>query len=66
MDKFWLVWREETGHIINKHETMVAARTEATRLARANPGAYFFVIEAIESVVREEVTVKILENTCAK
>jgi hypothetical protein len=46
---FWLVWNEQ-GHIpTHKHPTEDSARTEAERLARANPGQQFHVLQLLGS-----------------
>jgi hypothetical protein len=46
---FWLVWNEQGYPPRFRHDTKHAALTEAERLARANPGSVFFVLEAIEA-----------------
>jgi len=45
--RFWIVW-SPTGSRppSHRHATEAAARNEADRLARAIPGAEFFVLEA--------------------
>jgi hypothetical protein len=45
--EFWFVWTK-TGHMPRKaHETLDAAETEATRLARLQPGKKFIVLQAV-------------------
>lgn len=47
---FWFVWTK-TGRIPRfTHHTEEAARREADRLARANPGKKYIVLQAIEKV----------------
>lgn len=51
-DPYWLVWRagREPGFPPNfQHTTVGAARTEADRLARANPGVQFVVLETVSA-----------------
>lgn len=43
---FWLVWCHNGGEPSHKHEGYWQAQTEAQRLARANPGKQFVVLEA--------------------
>lgn len=50
---FWFVWTK-TGHIPRKaHDTYASATAEASRLARANPGKKFIVLEAVQKIVAE-------------
>jgi len=47
--KFWMITGE--GNLPRvRHETEEQAQREADRLARANPGKKFYVLEAIEEV----------------
>lgn len=58
--KFWLVWNGEDSTPARKcHDSRQGAIDEATRLATANRGREFFVIEAV-SMVRT-VDVEVLE-----
>lgn len=43
---FWMVWSPEGRPPTHRHESRNLALTEAERLARANPGQEFFVLEA--------------------
>ena len=45
-DGFFLVWREGGGSPTQRHPSSAQARAEAKRLARANPGHRFVVLEA--------------------
>lgn len=45
---FWLVWNPDGGPPTYRHDTQDGAIGEAERLARAHPGARFFVLQAIE------------------
>jgi hypothetical protein len=44
---FWLVWNENGRVPMYRHDTLESAQTEAERLARANPGETFYVLEAV-------------------
>jgi len=41
---FWLVWRRHSRTPVFEHPSYHSARTEAERLARANPGSAFYVL----------------------
>ena len=60
MDKFWLVWNEKTGYTARKHNTYESASNEAKRLALKNKEIKFFILEAKEYKVVNEVTSIIL------
>ncbi|TPN90158.1 hypothetical protein [Mesorhizobium sp. B1-1-5] len=49
--KFWLVWCTSRGSPLHKHWSKGAARTEAERLSRQNPGQAFIVLAAVDAVV---------------
>jgi hypothetical protein len=51
--KFWMVLGE--GMPCYRHQSKQAARDEAERLARLNPGEEFTVLEAVETVVKSDV-----------
>jgi hypothetical protein len=44
---FWMVWNERGHAPTHKHITVEAARAEAERLARTNPGHTFHVLAAL-------------------
>lgn len=44
---FWLVWNPDGGPPTHRHDTEDSAEAEAERLARAHPGARFFVMQAV-------------------
>ncbi len=46
--KFWMIWRPQAGQPQKKHDTIESARTEANRLAQANPTKCYFILEGIE------------------
>lgn len=48
---FFLVWREEGGAPIRKHETHYQAEQEARRLASENPGQKFCVLAPMARIV---------------
>ncbi len=45
--KFWIVWNPEGRNPSRRHDKGALAVTEAGRLARANPGQQFFVMEVM-------------------
>jgi len=44
-DKFWLVWCPRGGTPTVRHFTRNSADAEAERLAEANPGKEFYVVD---------------------
>lgn len=61
MNKFWMVLNPSNRQPVVQHETKGAAEHEAERLARANPGQEFVVLEAMcvcksQDVVWEYIT----------
>ncbi len=50
-DTFWLVWQPESGPARFKHHDRLTALAEAERLAIANPGKKFYVLEAQQGFV---------------
>ncbi len=46
-DKFWLVWRNGSQSAAKQHPTLEKAQIEASRLAKTNPGAEFYVLESL-------------------
>lgn len=50
--KFWMVLG--SGEPRFRHPSKASARTEAERLARANPGCEFVVLEALATVVKSD------------
>lgn len=52
--KFWLVWCESKGQPTHKHASIDGAQREAERLARANPGCEFNVLEWCGACVRPQ------------
>ena len=47
MEQFWMVWNEWGQAPTVKHLSPEAAREEAARLARANPGQSFHVLSLV-------------------
>ncbi len=62
--KFWLV-KSQRGPASHEHPSKAAALAEAKRLARGNPDTPFYVCEAVEVVIRREVTVVSLRGRSA-
>ncbi len=52
---FWLVWNPDGNSPRFQHPTEQSARTEAERLARANPGNQFVVLESVAAYTRTDV-----------
>ena len=52
-DTFWMVHGD--GPSTMRHTTRESATAEAKRLARLTPGTAFFVLQAIDGFVRDEV-----------
>ena len=57
--RFWMVLG--SGEPRYRHSSMASASREAERLAVANPGISFFVLEAIAVVVKGEINWSKLE-----
>lgn len=57
MEPFWMVYGLGQGAPTWKHRSAHEATKEAERLARANPGKTFIVLEAIGAVRKLEVEV---------
>ncbi|KNY20373.1 hypothetical protein [Methylobacterium sp. ARG-1] len=53
MNLFWMVHGD--GPANHRHGSRASAVTEAERLARANPGKVFVVLEAVEAVRKIDV-----------
>jgi hypothetical protein len=47
MEPFWLVWCENGGAPTVKHPSLDSAKREAERLAKANEGRTFHVLEVV-------------------
>lgn len=47
-DTFWMVYSPQGGAPTRQHGSPDSAAREAERLARANPGREFYVLQAIE------------------
>lgn len=54
-DLFWMVYGLGQSQPTVRHKTEHTARVEAERLARANPGIRFYVLEAITVSVKTDV-----------
>ena len=51
--KFWMVHGDGPSRV--RHPDKRAARAEAKRLARENPGTVFFVLEVVTGYVKDDV-----------
>lgn len=63
---FWFVWNENGGMPQVKHANLSAARREAERLARNNPGQTFHVLELVGSCKKTDVEWMPCEDTEAR
>lgn len=52
---FWLVWNPQGYNPQCKHNTEEGATREAERLARANPGQTFIVMESVGALVVDNI-----------
>ena len=52
---FWLVWNPSGRAPTGKHPHQHSAEAEAKRLASANPGQVFYVLEAGLAFVKDDV-----------
>jgi hypothetical protein len=52
---FWIVWYETDLSTSKKHDTIESARMDAEALARANRGDTFYILEAVECCVANDV-----------
>jgi len=48
MKTFWMIWNKGNRGPTIQHPTENAARSEAERLARFNPGQKFYLLSAID------------------
>lgn len=55
-EKFWLVWADNGGTPMHKHASYQSAKDEAKRLARANSGKKFHVLEHIGTAMKNDVS----------
>lgn len=62
MRQFWMVYGEGQGAPTVKHASMNLAKGEAERLARQHPGTKFYVLRAIGSAERSDVTFTVLDD----
>ncbi|PZO66158.1 MAG: hypothetical protein DI635_00590 [Pseudoxanthomonas suwonensis] len=54
-EPFWLVWNPQGYNPQHKHNTLDGATREAERLARANPGQTFIVMESVGALVVDNI-----------
>ena len=52
---FWLVWNPQGHAPTRQHDTRDSAKREAERLARANRGQRFIVLQSMSECVVDEV-----------
>ena len=56
LEVFWVVWNPSAFPPRVRHSSYESARTEAKRLARANPDQQFFVLKSVGCAQRETVS----------
>lgn len=61
VDKFWMVWRDQSPTTRYRHATRLQAVNEAERLAAANPGDIFYVLKSTVALVSEKPAIKRLK-----
>lgn len=54
-EPFWLVWNPARDKPQHRHSTLDGANREAERLARANPGETFIVLESVSALVVDNI-----------
>jgi hypothetical protein len=62
MEPFWFVWNPRGRAPTYAHTTRQSAVTEAERLARANPGQPFVVLQAIGEVCVDDLHWQKVQN----
>lgn len=55
---FWMVWNPDGRQPRFRHDNQQLAVAEAERLARANPGQEFYVLEPTHRVVSNDIIVE--------
>ena len=60
--KYWMVHSHSFGPPTYRHTTRVSAENEAKRLAREHQGRHFFILEATDVVMKEDVIVMSLNG----
>ncbi len=56
MKKYWFVYRSDGGLPVRKHQHFADAAADAKRLAEANQGQVFDVLESMTSTTKNDVT----------
>ena len=54
MEKFWMIWRDDGPAPVKQHVSLRSAEVEAERLAKANLGARFVVLESVKFATVED------------
>lgn len=62
MDLFWMVFNPQAGAPVYRHPTEKAARTEAERLARINPGQTFYVLQTVGKARKTDVEYTLIQD----
>lgn len=62
MKSFYMIWNPEGRPPTHKHASFTLAKSEAHRLAKANPGQQFFILNAIGMVEKVETVYHDLEH----
>lgn len=62
LERFWVVWCADTERVTFRHDNEHGANLEARRLASANHGKHFFVLEAKRLCVKQDVVTIEIED----
>ncbi len=54
-DSFWMVYGLDAGPPTKRHAHRVTAVAEMRRLARANPGKVFVLLESVGAAVKDDI-----------
>ena len=55
-NSFWMVLSERSSETRVRHQTFLEAQQEARRLASANMGTKFYVLQSVGHAIRDEPT----------
>jgi hypothetical protein len=62
-DQFWVVWQPNNGSPRVRHDSQHSAQLEAERLARANPGLSFYVLQGVSVTAKTDVVTTRLRDS---
>lgn len=64
-EPFWMIHGKGCGTPTVRHPTAEAAALEAKRLARANPGTEFVILQSVASALKTDVEFKLIRPSPA-